>query len=73
MITDSYYNEIDFGSSNKSKFYNTSNKPPLPSLSYSMNDQQQLTDPGYSFGFRRTYTEEALIDILRGNCLLQLD
>lgn len=69
MITDSYYNEMDFGNSNTNKYYNTANKPPLPSLSYSMNDQQKLADPGYRFGFRRAYTEDALIDLLRGNWL----
>ncbi|RMZ95711.1 hypothetical protein BpHYR1_050754 [Brachionus plicatilis] len=66
MITDSYYNDMDFGNSNTSKYLiNTSNKPPLPSISYSMNDQQKIADPGYSFGFRRAYTEDAIIDILR--------
>ncbi|CAF0703596.1 unnamed protein product [Brachionus calyciflorus] len=70
MITDSYlnYNDTEFSNSNQ-KYYN-SNKPPLPSLSYSMSDQQRINninDGGFNFGFRRAYTEDSIIDILRGN------
>lgn len=78
MITDTYlsYNDSEFGSTSQTgKFYNsTSNKPPLPTISYDMSDQQQSTKynlnesslNGYNYGIRRAYTEESIIEILRG-------
>lgn len=74
MITDSYlnYTDSDFSNKNQSnKYYNsssnTANKPPLPSYSFNAADQQMNLNGGETNNNRkRIYTEETIIEILRG-------
>ena len=88
MITDSYskYNNSEFGGGgggggggNKQSFF-TSSKPPLPSMSYSSDQQQSkynsLNDnslSSFNIGIldssntrRRSYSEENVIEIFKG-------
>ena len=80
MITDSYskYSNSEFGG-NKQSFY-TSSKPPLPSMSYTSDQQQSKYNPlndssisSFNIGIldnsssrRRSYSEENIIEIFKG-------
>ena len=74
MITDSYlkYSNSEFGS-NKQSYY-SSNKPPIPSMSYSSDQQQSKYNSfndnslnGFNNSVKRPITEENIIEILKGN------
>jgi hypothetical protein len=71
--TDSYLNYADSDFSTKNhqpnKYYNaTANKPPLPSGGYSLNSehQQQQQQMNGDVNKKRIYTEETIIEILKG-------